>query len=78
MRDKGTKAIIACQAPIDTNVDRFWQMIWENECELIVMLCPLVSPAKVNKMLTHLFRKSALTTGLMMVMLQERLVKTLS
>ena len=32
---------IATQGPLPTTCDAFWQMIWEQECTLILMLTPL-------------------------------------
>lgn len=46
VRGYGEKAFIATQAPIDYTLERFWQMIWEQNTKLIIMLCPLQGPKK--------------------------------
>eukprot|EP00347_Sterkiella_histriomuscorum_P012601 403367944 len=46
VRGSGEKAFIATQAPIDYTLERFWQMIWEQNTKLIIMLCPLKGPKK--------------------------------
>jgi protein tyrosine phosphatase len=40
VRDHSEKSIIACQGPVQQTMSKFWQMAWENECSLIVMICP--------------------------------------
>lgn len=45
------KSTIACQAPTETSLLRFWKMIWQNRIKLLVMLCPLKS--KKNKKQDH-------------------------
>jgi len=46
VRGSGEKVFIATQAPIDYTLERFWQMIWEQNCKMIIMLCPLIGPKK--------------------------------
>jgi protein tyrosine phosphatase len=41
VRNFGEKAFIATQAPVDCTIEKFWQMIWENDSRLIIMLCPI-------------------------------------
>ena len=40
IRGFSNKSLIACQSPIEKTLTKFWQMIWENKCPLIVMVCP--------------------------------------
>lgn len=40
---------IACQAPNEASLTRFWKMIWQNKVKLLVMLCPLKSKKNKNK-----------------------------
>ena len=35
------QAFIASQAPVKETYEKFWQMIWDNRTQLIIMLCPL-------------------------------------
>ncbi|XP_044013102.1 probable serine/threonine-protein kinase nek3 isoform X2 [Aphidius gifuensis] len=37
-----TKYYIACQAPMETTVNDFWRMIWEQQTKVIIMLTELV------------------------------------
>ncbi|KAJ1535148.1 hypothetical protein HK096_002975 [Nowakowskiella sp. JEL0078] len=37
----GCKTYIACQAPLESTLADFWQMIWDKKSPLIVMLTPL-------------------------------------
>lgn len=41
IRNYGEKAFIATQAPVESTVEKFWQMVWENNTRLIIMLCPI-------------------------------------
>ena len=38
------RSMIACSAPIAKTIPKFWQMIWENQTSLVVMLCPEQGP----------------------------------
>ena len=38
---RGYRAYIATQGPLPSTVNEFWQMVWENDCKCIVMLCSL-------------------------------------
>ena len=38
------KSIIACQAPLKKSQIKFWQMIWENKTNMIVMVAPWTGP----------------------------------
>ncbi len=42
------KSLIAAMAPTEDTVDNFWQMIYENQVSLIVMLCPDIEHGKVK------------------------------
>jgi protein tyrosine phosphatase len=44
IKEKGEKAFIATQAPLENTLDKFWQMIWEHKTRLIIMLCPFIGP----------------------------------
>ena len=46
VRGSSEKSIIACQAPLEKTITKFWQMIWDNDVSLIVMVCPLQGPKK--------------------------------
>jgi protein tyrosine phosphatase len=43
----GKKAMIAAMAPNEVTIDTFWQMIFECNVTLIIMLCPLEENNKV-------------------------------
>ena len=34
----GSKTYIASQGPLKNTVDDFWKMVWEEKCDIIVML----------------------------------------
>uniref|UniRef100_A0A8C4X0R7 Receptor-type tyrosine-protein phosphatase-like N n=1 Tax=Eptatretus burgeri TaxID=7764 RepID=A0A8C4X0R7_EPTBU len=38
--DPRTPAYIAAQSPMAHTISDFWQMVWENRCVVLVMLCP--------------------------------------
>uniref|UniRef100_UPI00358E5F52 uncharacterized protein n=1 Tax=Myxine glutinosa TaxID=7769 RepID=UPI00358E5F52 len=38
--DPRTPAYIAAQSPLARTISDFWQMVWENRCVVLVMLCP--------------------------------------
>jgi len=46
IRGYGEKAFIATQAPVDYTIEKFWQMVWEQNSLIIVMLCPLCGSSK--------------------------------
>ncbi len=48
VRGFGEKAFIATQAPVESTIEKFWQMIWEQDTRLIIMLCPLKGSSKVR------------------------------
>ena len=35
--------------PLPNTVSHFWQMVWEQKCEIIVMLTGLIEGGKVSK-----------------------------
>ena len=72
MRGAGEKAFIATQAPVEYTIEKFWQMVWENKCKLIVMLCPCMGPKKVNK-LRITYRKKPFNIGVMPAMERKSL-----
>lgn len=43
---KHPKKYIVTQAPLKETISDWWKMIWEQKCELIVMLCNLVENGK--------------------------------
>lgn len=45
--EKGRKAYIATSAPMNNTVESFWEMILENNVQLIMMLCPETENGKV-------------------------------
>jgi cadherin 5 type 2 (VE-cadherin) len=49
VRGMHEKSMIACQAPNDASLPRFWRMIWQNKVKLLVMLCPLKSKKSKKK-----------------------------
>eukprot|EP00050_Salpingoeca_kvevrii_P002535 m.196467 g.196467 ORF g.196467 m.196467 type:complete len:427 (-) comp10631_c0_seq5:3285-4565(-) len=44
----GAPIFIAAQGPIPSTVKDFWQMLWENDCRLVVMLTNLVEASMVK------------------------------
>lgn len=40
VEDFSRRSMIACMAPNDASLARFWIMIWQQKVNLIVMLCP--------------------------------------
>ena len=45
------QTFIACQAPLPGSFNHFWQMVIEEEVEMIVMVTQLVEAKKVNCLL---------------------------
>ena len=41
--------MIAAMAPTAKTVCKFWQMIWQNEVNLIIMLCPFTKDESSDK-----------------------------
>lgn len=39
---------IATQGPLETTVSDFWQMIWQNDTEIVVMVCKLYEKARMK------------------------------
>ncbi|XP_039291227.1 receptor-type tyrosine-protein phosphatase alpha-like [Nilaparvata lugens] len=56
---KGPKGVdkfyIACQAPMQSTVNDFWRMIWEQQSKLILMLTDLHENGVVSSVFTHFF-----------------------
>ncbi|KAJ3130099.1 protein tyrosine phosphatase, non-receptor type 12 [Nowakowskiella sp. JEL0407] len=44
----GCKTYIAAQAPLDSTIPEFWQMIWERRTGLIVMLTPIEEHGRIK------------------------------
>jgi len=44
----GDVRYIATQAPLSNTTDDFWQMCWEQDCRVIVMLCNLTEQKKIR------------------------------
>ncbi len=42
------KKYIACQAPLDNTINDFWQMVWEQNSRVIVMLTPLKEAGRIK------------------------------
>nr|BAN20665.1 phosphatase fragment [Riptortus pedestris] len=40
------KFYIACQAPMQNTIEDFWQMIWDEQCRLVIMLTALTENGK--------------------------------
>ena len=38
--------MIAAMAPTEKTVCKFWQMVWQNDINLIIMLCPFIKDEK--------------------------------
>lgn len=53
VKDFSEKSIIACQGPPAPTKPKFWQMIWENKCPLIIMLCPQFGPKGKEECLNY-------------------------
>ena len=44
----GNAKYIAAQGPLPNTVDHFWEMVWKENCHLIVMLTPLKEGSRVK------------------------------
>ena len=42
------KSFIATQGPLDTTIDDFWQMIYQYNIQVIIMLCQLEEKSKIK------------------------------
>ena len=42
------KSLIATQGPLDTTIDDFWQMIYQYNIQVIIMLCQLEENSKIK------------------------------
>ena len=44
VEDFSRRSLIACMAPNENSLVRFWAMVWQQKVGMIVMLCPTVGP----------------------------------
>jgi protein tyrosine phosphatase len=46
--DGSVNRYIATQGPLSSTCDDFWQMVWEQNCSLIIMVTPLIEAGRVK------------------------------
>jgi protein tyrosine phosphatase len=46
--DSHPSQYIATQGPLDHTILDFWQMIWENNCSVVIMLAKVIEAEKVQ------------------------------
>ena len=86
---KHCNAFLAAQSPLEDTVADFWQMVWEAQSRVIVMLCNIEEDGKVrfiqeikNQLndddIVVYFRRHVISTGLAMLEEHNSLAQLLS